>query len=169
LLALVLLAASSLAVVVTGGLAERAGKLLGLGSTAVTVWDIAKWSVLVLIAALLFALLYYATPNVRHPGFRAIVSGGIAAVLLWIVASALLALYVAKFGSYYNTYGSLGAVVVFLVWLWISNLAILFGAELNAESPADARSPPERQMTASRTSPHAPSRSAPDVPRPQRP
>jgi membrane protein len=133
LLAIVLLAASSVAVVVTGGLAEQAGKLLGLGSTAVTVWDIAKWPVLVLIAALLFALLYYATPNVRHPGFGAILPGGIVAVLLWIVASALLALYVAKFGSYNKTYGSLGAVVVFLVWLWVSNLAILFGAELNAE------------------------------------
>ena len=133
LLSIVLLAASAIAVVVTGGLAERAGELLGLGSTAVTVWDIAKWPVLVLIASLLFALLYYATPNVRHPGFRAILPGGIVAVVLWIVASALFALYVAEFGSYNKTYGSLGAVVIFLVWLWLSNVAILFGAELNAE------------------------------------
>jgi len=133
LLSIVLLAASAIAVVVTGGLAERAGELLGLGSTAVTVWDIAKWPVLVLIASLLFALLYYAAPNVRHPGFRAILPGGVVAVALWIVASALFALYVARFGSYNKTYGSLGAVVIFLVWLWLSNLAILFGAELNAE------------------------------------
>jgi membrane protein len=133
LLAVVLLAASAVAVVVTGGLADKAGKLLGVGGTAVTVWDIAKWPVLVLIASLLFALLYYATPNVRHPSFGAILPGGLVAVLLWIAASALFALYVAKFGSYNKTYGSLGAVVVFLVWLWISNLAILFGAELNAE------------------------------------
>jgi membrane protein len=133
LLSILLLAASAIAVVITGGLAERAGELLGLGSTAVTVWDIAKWPVLVLIASLLFALLYYATPNVRHPGFRAILPGGIVAVVLWIVASALFALYVAKFGSYNKTYGSLGAIVIFMVWLWLSNLAILFGAELNAE------------------------------------
>jgi membrane protein len=133
LLAIVLLAASAIAVVISGGLARHAGKLLGLGSTAVTVWDIAKWPVLVVIAALLFALLYYASPNVRHPGFRAILPGGIVAVLLWIVASALFALYVANFGSYNKTYGSLGAIIIFLVWLWITNLAILFGAELNAE------------------------------------
>src|SRR5215218_3300816 len=132
-LAIVLLAASAIAVVVTGGLADRAGKLLGLGSAAVTAWDLAKWPVLVLIASLLFAMLYYTTPNVRHPGFRAILPGGIVAVLLWIAASALFALYVANFGTYNKTYGSLGAVVIFLVWLWLSNIAILVGAELNAE------------------------------------
>src|SRR3954451_2840595 len=133
LVAIVLLAASAIAVVVTGGLAEKAGRLLGIGSTAVTVWDIAKWPVLVLIASSLFALLYYAAPNVRQPGLRAILPGGIVAVLLWIAASALFAVYVAMFGSYNKTYGSLGAIVVFLVWLWLSNLAILVGAELNAE------------------------------------
>jgi membrane protein len=133
LLAIVLLAASAIAVVVTGGLAGKAGQLLGVGSTAVTVWDIAKWPVLVLIASSLFALLYYATPNVRQPGIRAILPGGLVAVLLWIAASALFALYVAMFGSYNKTYGSLGAIVIFLVWLWLSNLAILVGAELNAE------------------------------------
>src|SRR5215217_8875644 len=132
-LAVVLLAASAVAVAVTGGVAEKGGKLLGVGGTAVTVWDVAKWPVLVLIASLLFALLYYATPNVRHPSFRAILPGGIVAVLLWIAASALFALYVANFGTYNKTYGSLGAVVIFLVWLWLSNIAILFGAELNAE------------------------------------
>ena len=131
--AVVLLAASAVAVAVTGGLADRAGELLGIGSTAVTVWDIAKWPVLVVIASLLFALLYYASPNVRHPAFRAIVPGGVVAVVLWIAASALFALYVANFGSYNKTYGSLGAIVIFLVWLWISNIAILVGAELNAE------------------------------------
>jgi len=133
ILAVVLLAASAIAVAVTGGLAERAGKLLGVGDTAVTAWDIAKWPVLVLIASLLFALLYYAAPNVRHAGFATILPGGLVAVLLWIAASALFALYVAKFGSYNKTYGSLGAIVIFLVWLWLSNIAILFGAELNAE------------------------------------
>jgi membrane protein len=132
-LAVVLLAASAIAVAVTGGVAEKGGKLLGVGGTAVTVWDAAKWPVLVLIASLLFALLYYAAPNVRHPSFRAILPGGLVAVLLWIAASGVFAVYVAKFGSYNKTYGSLGAVIVFLVWLWISNIAILFGAELNAE------------------------------------
>ena len=132
-LAVVLLAASAIAVAVTGGVAEKGGKLLGVGGTAVTVWDVAKWPVLVLIASLLFALLYYAAPNVRHPSFRAILPGGLVAVLLWIAASGVFAVYVAKFGSYNKTYGSLGAVIVFLVWLWLSNIAILFGAELNAE------------------------------------
>jgi membrane protein len=129
----VLLAASAIAVVVTGPLADKLGKLLGLGGTVVTVWDIAKWPVLVLLVSLMFAILYYAAPNVRQPGFRWLTPGSIAAVLLWIVASALFALYVASFGSYNKTYGSLGAVIIFLVWLWISNVALLLGAELNAE------------------------------------
>jgi len=129
----VLLAAAAVAVVITGGLAHKAGTLLGVGDTGVLVWDVAKWPVLVLIAAMMFGLLYYAAPNVRHETFRSILPGGLVAVLLWIVASALFAFYVAKFGSYNKTYGSLGAVIIFLVWLWISNLAILFGAELNAE------------------------------------
>src|SRR3954469_18409116 len=103
LLSIVLLAASAIAVVVTGGLAERAGELLGLGSTAVTVWDIAKWPALAPPASLLFPPPYYAAPNVRHPGFRAILPGGVVAVVLWIVASTLFALYVAKFGSYNKT------------------------------------------------------------------
>src|SRR5215213_4270854 len=133
ILAVVLLAASAVAVAMTGGLAEKGGKLLGVGGTAVTVWDVAKWPVLVLIASLLFALLYYSAPNVKHSSFRAILPGGLVAVLLWIAASAVFAFYVSKFGSYNKTYGSLGAIIVFLVWLWISNLAILFGAELNAE------------------------------------
>ena len=85
------------------------------------------------IAALIFGLLFYAGPNVRHGSFRSVLPGGVTAVVLWIVASALFAFYVANFGSYNKTYGSLGAVIVFLLWLWITNLAILFGAELNAE------------------------------------
>ena len=129
----VLLAAAAIAVVLTGGLAQKAGTLLGIGDSGVRTWDIAKWPVLVLVAALLFGLLYYAAPNVRHETFRSILPGGITAVVLWMVASALFALYVANFGSYNKTYGSLGAIIVFLVWLWISNLAILLGAELNAE------------------------------------
>jgi membrane protein len=133
LVTVVLLTAAAIAVVLTGGVARKAGTLLGIGETGVRIWDVAKWPVLVLIAALIFGLLYYASPNVRHGTFRSILPGGVAAVLLWLAASALFALYVANFGSYNKTYGSLGAIVVFLVWLWISNLAILVGAELNAE------------------------------------
>ena len=133
LVTVVLLTAAAIAVVLTGGVARKAGTLLGIGETGVRTWDIAKWPVLVLIAALIFGLLYYASPNVRHGSFRSILPGGVTAVVLWIAASALFALYVANFGSYNKTYGSLGAVIVFLLWLWITNLAILFGAELNAE------------------------------------
>jgi membrane protein len=130
---LILLTLSGLAVVITGPLAKTVGDIVGLGSAAVTAWDIAKWPVLVLIVAFMIALLYYATPNVKHPKFQWISPGSLVAVLLWIVASALFAFYVANFGSYNKTYGALGGVIVFLTWLWITNVVILFGAEFNAE------------------------------------
>jgi membrane protein len=130
---LVLLAASAIAVVVTGGLAKNIGNLIGVGSTAVTVWDIAKWPVLVLVVAMMFSILYWAAPNVKQQGFRWLTPGGLLAVIIWIVASALFAIYVANFGSYNKTYGTLGGVVAFLIWLWISNIAVLLGAEFNAE------------------------------------
>jgi membrane protein len=129
----VLLAVCAVGVVATGTLADRIGQLLGVGSTAVTVWDIAKWPVIAALVALAFALLYWAAPNVRHPGFRWLSPGGVLAVLLWVLASAGFAFYVANFGSYNKTYGSLAGVIVFLVWLWISNVAVLLGAELDAE------------------------------------
>jgi membrane protein len=128
-----LLALSSVAVVVTGGLARQVGNLVGVGSTAVTVWDIAKWPVLLLFVSLMLAILYWAAPNVKHPSFRWVSPGGILAVAIWLIASGAFALYVANFSSYNKTYGSLAAIVIFLVWLWISNIAILLGAELNAE------------------------------------
>jgi membrane protein len=130
---LALLALSATAVVVTGGLAESIGDLIGLGSTAVTVWDLAKWPVLLLVVSFMFALLYWAAPNVKQPGFRWISPGGMLAVVVWIAASAAFAFYVANFGSYNKTYGALGGVIIFLVWLWISNIAVLLGAEFNAE------------------------------------
>jgi YihY family inner membrane protein len=129
---LVLLAVSAVAVVITGGLADRVGRLFGLGSTAVAIWDVAKWPVLLVIVSFMIALLYWASPNARQ-GFRWVTPGGILAVVLWVVASAAFAFYVANFSSYNKIYGSLASVIVFLVWLWISNLAILLGAELNAE------------------------------------
>jgi membrane protein len=129
----VLLAISSVAVVLTGGLARQVGNLVGVGSTAVQVWDIAKWPVLVLVVSFMLAILYWASPNVKHPGFRWLSPGGILAVAVWLVASGAFALYVANFSSYNKTYGTLGGVIAFLVWLWISNIAILLGAEFNAE------------------------------------
>jgi membrane protein len=130
---LVLLTASALAVVLTGPLAKSIGDIVGLGSTAVKVWDIAKWPVLILVVSFMIALLYYASPNVKHPKFQWVSPGSIIAVILWIVASAIFALYVSNFSSYNKTYGALGGVIVFLTWLWITNNVILLGAEFNAE------------------------------------
>ncbi len=128
-----LLAVSVLIVVLTGTLAEQVGSFLGLGSTLVTVWDIAKWPVLVLIVSQILALLYWASPNAKQAGVRWVSPGGILAIVLWLIASAGFAFYVANFASYNKTYGTLGGVIVFLVWLWITNIAILLGAEFDAE------------------------------------
>ena len=109
------------------------GDAIGLGDTAVTVWNIAKWPVIVVIVMGMFAVLYYVAPNVRQPRLRWITPGGVLAVLGWLVVSVGFGVYVANFGSYDKTYGSLGGVIIFLVWLWLSNLALLFGAEFDAE------------------------------------
>ena len=132
-LTLLLLTFGAIAVTFTGGLARQVGNVIGVGSTAVQIWDIAKWPVLVILVAVILAILYYAAPNVRQPGFHWVTPGGVIAVLLWIVVSGLFALYVANFSSYNKTYGALASVIVFLVWLWITNTVILLGAELNAE------------------------------------
>jgi membrane protein len=129
---MILLVAAAVIVVVTGALAQKVGNVLGLGSTAVTVWDIAKWPVLLIIIGLILAILFWASPNARH-GFQWVSPGGFAAVVLWLVASALFAVYVANFGHYNRIYGSLGGIIIFLIWMWISNVAILLGAEFNAE------------------------------------
>ncbi|MET7805069.1 YihY/virulence factor BrkB family protein [Micromonospora chersina] len=129
----VMLLISAVIVVFTGGLAEQAGNAIGLGSTAVTVWNIAKWPVLLVLVSLMFAILYWASPNARHGGFRWVSPGGILAVVIWLVISGLFALYVGNFASYNKTYGALAGVIVFLVWLWLSNIAILLGAEFDAE------------------------------------
>jgi membrane protein len=133
LVMITLLAVSAVAVVLTGGLARQVGNLIGVGGTAVTVWDIAKWPVLLLVVSFMFSLLYWASPNAKQPGFRWISPGGALAVAIWLLVSGLFALYVANFSSYNKTYGALAAVIVFLVWLWISNIALLLGAEFNAE------------------------------------
>jgi len=133
LVCVVLLAIVALALVVTGPVTEAVGNAIGVGTAMVTAWDIAKWPVMALVVSFIFSLLYYATPNVQQPKFRWFTWGGLLALIVWVLASAAFALYVANFSSYNKTYGSLAAVVVFLVWLWISNLAVLFGAEFNAE------------------------------------
>jgi membrane protein len=129
----VLLAVIGLAVVLTGPLADAVAKPIGLGGAAVTAWNIAKWPFVIAAVSCMLSLLYYVAPNVRQPGFRWVTPGGVLAVVIWIVASAGFAFYVANFGSYNKTYGSLAGAIVFLVWLWISNLAVLLGAEFNAE------------------------------------
>jgi membrane protein len=149
LVLVLLLAVSALAVALTGPLADQVGQVLGIGNSVVTVWDIAKWPVLLLIVSLMFAILYWASPNVRQPGFRWISPGGIVAVIIWIVASAAFAFYVANFGSYNKTYGALGGIIIFLVWLWISNIAVLLGAEFDAEleraRKIEAGHPPDKE------------------------
>jgi len=133
LLMMVLLVLSAIGIVLSGGLASSVGDAIGVGGPAVTAWNIAKWPVIIVLVSLMFSILYYATPNVRQPGFRWVTPGGVIAVVLWIIGSAAFALYVANFSSYNKTYGALGGIVSFLVWLWITNLVVLFGAELNAE------------------------------------
>jgi membrane protein len=130
---MVLLSLTAVGVVATGGLAQEIGGLIGLSDTAVDAWNVAKWPVLILIVSFMFAFLYWAAPNVKHPKFQWLSPGGLLAVVIWILASAAFALYVGNFGSYNQTYGALGGVITFLVWLWISNIAVLLGAEFNAE------------------------------------
>ncbi|CAM5581483.1 YihY/virulence factor BrkB family protein OS=Streptomyces tendae OX=1932 GN=GUR47_05010 PE=4 SV=1 [Streptomyces tendae] len=130
---LVLAVVSSLIVVFTGSLARQAGTALGVGDTALTVWSIAKWPVLVLLVTFMIAILYWAAPNARVKGFKWISPGSLVALLIWLLASAGFAFYVANFGSYNKTYGTLAGVIVFLVWLWVTNLAILLGLEFDAE------------------------------------
>jgi membrane protein len=138
-----------IAVVVTGPVAEKVGNIIGAEDTAVTVFNIVKWPVIALIVSQIFAFLYYVGPNVKQPGFRWVSPGGILAVVLWVIASAAFAFYVSKFGSYSKTYGSMAAVIIFLVWLWITNIVMLLGAELNAEiergRQIEAGHPPDRE------------------------
>jgi membrane protein len=128
---LVLAGITLLALIVSGPLAEAIGSAIGLSDTAVTVYQVAKWPLLAALVVTIFAVLYYTSPNVEVRGFRWVTPGSAVALVVWVLASA--AFYVANFGVYDKTYGTLGGVVVLLVWLWITNIAILFGHELNAE------------------------------------
>lgn len=133
-LAMVLLLALVLiALVISGPLAEAIGNVVGLGDAAVTVYSIAKWPIMAGIVILLLAILYYVAPNARLPKFQWISPGAVVALVIWIVASVAFFFYVSNFGSYNKTYGSLGGAISMLVWLWISNIAVLFGQQLNSE------------------------------------
>ena len=133
LVMVLLVALVSLALVLSGPLAESVGDAVGLSDSVVDTYRYAKWPLLALVVLAMVSLLYYASPNVRLPSFRWITPGAVLALVLWVLASAAFGFYVGNFGSYDKTYGTLGGVVTFLVWLWITNIALLLGVELNAE------------------------------------
>jgi len=133
LVMLLLLALLALSLVLTGPIVDAVAEPIGISSTAVTIWSIAKWPVMLAVFMLMISVLYYASPNAKLRGFRWMTPGSVVAILVWILASALFAFYVANFGSYDKTYGTLAGLIVLLVWLWITNVAILFGHQLNAE------------------------------------
>jgi membrane protein len=151
LISVVVVSLLAIALVLTGDLARAVGDEIGVGDTAVSAWSIAKWPVLLILVTTIISALYYITPNIRQTGFRWITPGGVVAVALWVIASAGFALYVSHFGSYNKTYGSLGAVIIFLIWLWLTNIAILFGAEFNSElersRQIDAGVPSEKALS----------------------
>ncbi len=131
--AVIVLVISAGIVVVSGPVANQVGEVVGAGHAAAVVWGIVKWPILLILVSLLLAILFWASPNAKQGGIRWISPGGIVATVLWIVISVLFALYVTNFSSYDKTYGSLAGVVIFLVWLWLTNIALLMGAEVNAE------------------------------------
>jgi membrane protein len=135
---IILLAVVALGLVLTGPIVDAVAEPIGVSGTAVTIWNVAKWPILAAVFVLMIAILYYASPNVKQRGFRWVTPGSLVALVVWAVASAGFAFYVANFGSYNKTYGALAGAVVLLVWLWITNLAILFGHQLNAERERSA-------------------------------
>lgn len=122
-----------LGLVLSGGVAQTVGEVIGLGEETVMVWNIAKWPVILFLVALALAILYYATPNVQQPKFRWISVGAFVAIVIWILASAAFGFYISGFANYEATYGSLAGVIIFLLWLWLTNTVLLFGAEVDAE------------------------------------
>jgi membrane protein len=132
-IAIVVAVIAALLITLSGPVAEQVGQAIGVGETGLVVWNIVKWPILVFLVVMIIAVLYYATPNVKQPKFKWMSLGALLALVVWVVASALFAFYVANFSSYNETYGSIGGVIVFLLWIWISNIALLFGAELDAE------------------------------------
>jgi membrane protein len=135
---IVLAALVLLSLVLTGPIVRAVAEPLGIGSTAVSIWNIAKWPVLLVVVTVMFSLLYHASPNVKMPKFHIVSPGAAVAIVLWILVSVLFAIYVANFGSFGKTYGTLGGVVALLMWVWLTNCALLFGLELNAERERSA-------------------------------
>jgi membrane protein len=133
LVMVIMLGVLALALVLTGPIVEAVAEPIGLSDTAITVWNIAKWPVLIALFVTMIGVLYYASPNVKLRGFKWVTPGSLVALVVWVLASAGFAFYVATFGSYDKTYGTLAGVVVLLMWMWITNLAILFGHQLNSE------------------------------------
>lgn len=133
IISIALIMVAAVILVVSGPIAEAVGSALGLGEVPQTIWAIAKWPVLAVIVVLIVAILYYWTPNAKQPKFRWISVGAIVAIVVLVVATVLFGIYVGNFSNYDRTYGSLAGVIIFLLWLWIANLALLFGAELDAE------------------------------------
>jgi membrane protein len=138
LLMIVLMVLLAIGLVMTGPIVEAVADPIGLSSTAVDVWEIAKWPTMALIFIVMVDVLYFASPNVKLRGFKWVTPGSLVAIVVWAIASALFALYVANFGSYDKTYGTLGGLIALLVWFWITNLAILFGHQMNAERERSA-------------------------------
>jgi len=138
LLMILLMVVLALGLVLTGPVVDAVAGPIGLSDTAVSIWNIAKWPAMVAIFIIMVDILYYASPNVKLRGFRWVTAGSLLAIVVWAIASAAFAFYVANFGSYDKTYGTLGGLIALLVWFWISNLAILFGHELNAERERSA-------------------------------
>jgi membrane protein len=132
LVLMVLAGLIAFSVALSGGIAREVGDVVGVGESAVDIWNLAKWPVLLVLVSLLLAILYWGAPNVKMP-FRLISPGSLLAVLGWVIASLLFAFYVANFSSYNKTYGALAGPIIFLLWLWITNICVLLGAELNAE------------------------------------
>ena len=139
LVVVLLLAVMALGVVLTGPIVSDVADPIGVSDTAISIWNYAKWVLIALLFVLMIGLIYYASPNVKQRGFKWISAGGLVALVVWLVASAGFALYVSQFGSYNKVYGSLAGVVIILIWMWLTNLAILFGHELNAERERDVQ------------------------------
>ena len=133
LILVVLMALLAVGLVLTGPVVEAIAGPVGLSDTAVDIWNVGKWPVMAVLFITMVSVLYYTTPNVKLRGFHWVTPGSLVAIVVWAVASALFAFYVANFGSYNKTYGTLGGLIALLVWFWITNLAILFGHQLNAE------------------------------------
>ncbi|MBT2548035.1 YihY/virulence factor BrkB family protein [Arthrobacter sp. ISL-65] len=132
-LSVVIVALLAAMLVISGPVAEAVGGVLGLGGVFLTVWNIAKWPVIILLVIVVIAILYYATPNVRQPKIRWMSIGSFIALMIFVLASLGFGFYVANFSNYNKTYGAIGGVIVMLLWLWILNMSLLFGAEFDAE------------------------------------